>query len=199
MDSALAYERHAEAFLALRDNSAVGSGVARRWAESLPPGTEVLEIACGGGRPVTEILIEAQLRIWAIDSSPTLLAEFRKRFPDIPTQCRAVLESDLFGRQFEAAITIGLIFLLPEDEQRRVLERVSGVLGDGGRFLFTAPVETGTWTDQVTGCRCSSLGAREYTRALEAAGFRLLGTHEDSGRNNYYEAEKVTAPESRAP
>jgi SAM-dependent methyltransferase len=191
MNSASAYEMHAREFLAERDKWQVGAGVVTGWARSLPAGTDVIDIACGGGYPVTRVLVEAGLNPWAIDASATLLERFRVRFPNIPAQCALALQSDYFGRQFGAAISIGLIFLLEASEQVALLQRVSEILLPGGRFLFTAPIETGTWRDTTTGHECRSLGRARYVEALENAGFCVVGTHVDEGKNNHYEAQKV--------
>lgn len=190
-DSTSVYEKHAESYLLKRDTSTVGVKVTDRWARSLRPGADVIEIACGGGFPVTTTLVEAGLTLWAIDSSPTLIAAFKQRFPTIPTQCATVLESDYFQRKYDAAIAIGLIFLLCENDQHKTLERVSEILNPGGSFLFTAPIEVGTWVDVNTGHTCRSLGREVYENALQQSGFRLVGRYEDIGKNNYYEAEKV--------
>jgi len=156
----------------------------------------VVDIACGGGYPITKALVDSGLVVWVIDSSPTLLKQFRLRFPTIPNQCASALKSDYFGRTFDAAISIGLVFLLHEDEQLAFLYRVSEILVPRGRFLFTAPVEIGTWQDVTTGLEYRSLGRIAYTRALERIGFRLIRTHIDEGENNYYEAEKISGPAS---
>jgi len=191
MNSASAYELHAVQFLHARDTSWVGAGIVAGWASALPAGTDVIEIACGGGYPVTRTLVESGVNVWALDASPTLLERFRSRFPGIPTQCASALESDYFGRQFGAAISIGLLFLLEASEQLTLLRRVSEILLPGGRFLFTAPIETGTWRDTTTGHECRSLGKARYVEALEQAGFCVIGTHVDEGNNNHYEAQKV--------
>ena len=191
MDSADAYDQHAAAFLRLRDRSTIGAEVVGAWAQSLTRGTEVIEIACGGGLPVTRVLADAGLRIWAIDASPTLLETFRGRFPDIPVQCARAQHSDFFDRKFAAAISIGLVFLLSAAEQQGLIHRVAEALLPGGRFLFTAPVEVGTWTDTVTGHACHSLGRDAYQRVFREAGLLPLGTRVDEGRNNYYEVTKT--------
>lgn len=191
MNPASAYELHALEFLDARDKSLVGASIVASWARALPVGTDVIEIACGGGYPVSQTLVETGVNLWAIDPSPTLLERFRLRFPNIPTQCALALESDYFGRQFGAAIAIGLLFLLEASEQVALLCRVSEILLPGGRFLFTAPIETGTWRDTTTGHECRSLGRARYVEALENSGFRVIGTHVDEGRNNHYEAQKV--------
>ena len=190
MTSASAYEMHALKFLDAREQWSVGARIVARWAKALPVGTDVIEIACGGGYPVSRTLVEAGVNLWAIDSSPTLLERFRSRFPTIPTQCAQASESDYFGRQFGAAIAIGLLFLLEESEQVALLRRVSAILLPGGRFLFDAPIETGRWRDTTTGHECRSLGRAKYVEALENAGFCVIGTHVDEGKNNHYEVQR---------
>lgn len=191
MNAASFYETQALKYLDARDRSRIGAEVVQSWARSLPFGTTVVEIACGGGYPITQVLVDSRLAVWAIDASPTLLRQFRLRFPTIPTQCASALDSDYFRRTFEAVISIGLVFLLREDEQLAFLRRVSEILVPRGRFLFTAPVEIGTWQDVTTGLECWSLGRVAYTRALKHNGLRVIRTHVDEGANNYYEAEKI--------
>lgn len=191
IDAGRFYEMQALQYLDDRDRSRVGVEVVEQWARSLPFGTPIVEIACGGGYPITQVLVDSGLAVWAIDTSPTLLRQFRLRFPTIPTQCASALESNYFGRTFEAVLSIGLLSFLREDEQLALLHRVSEILEPQGRLLFTAPVETGTWQDVATGLECWSLGRIAYTRALQHLGFRMIRTHVDEGKHNYYEAEKV--------
>jgi cyclopropane fatty-acyl-phospholipid synthase-like methyltransferase len=197
-DSASTYEKHAWAFLSARDRTTTGAEVVERWARSIGPGTEVLEIGCGGGFPVTRVLVDAGLKLWAVDSSPTLLSEFRARFPKIPVECARALECTYFGQKFDAVISIGLVFLLNAEEQAALIHRASELIVPGGRLLFTAPLEIGTWADTTTGNECRSLGRQWYEGILAEAGFRVIATYEDEGRNNYYEAERVSASHAAA-
>lgn len=197
-DSASIYETHARAFLGARDRSTVGTEVVKRWARSLSSGTEVLEIGCGGGLPVTRVLADAGLKLWAVDSSPTLLSEFKERFPTIPVECARALESAYFGRKFGAVISIGLVFLLNAQEQAALIHRASELIIAGGRLLFTAPLEIGTWTDTTTAHECQSLGRERYESILAEASFRVVVTYEDEGRNNYYEAVRVPVSHAAA-
>lgn len=191
VDSASAYEAHALEFLAARDSSDIGADVIRRWARSLPPATEVFEIACGGGLPVTRTLLKEGLGVWATDSSPTLVETFQSRFPDIPVRCERVQEGDGFGRQFGAVVAIGLIFLLDEADQRALIARAATLLEPGGRFLFTAPLETGSWADRTTGLPSLSLGQDAYEAALCEAGFEGIALYRDAGNGNYYDARLI--------
>ena len=185
MDAARFYETQALRYLEDRDRSCVGAEVVQSWVRSLPFGASVVEISFGGGYPITQVLVDSGLAVWAIDTSPTLLRSFRLRCPTIPTQCASALESDYFGRTFEAVLSIGLVSFLREDEQLAFIHRVSEILEPRGHFLFTAPVETGIWQDVATGLDCWSLGRITYT-ALERNGLRVIRTHVDEGENNYY-------------
>lgn len=190
-DSIAAYENNVETFLQYRDQSKVGVDVTRRWARSLKSGAEVIELACGGGLPVTQTLSESGLKLWAVEASPSLVSVFSGRFPTIPVACGSVLDNDYFDRQFDAAIAIGLLFLLNQKDQFKLLHTVSDILRPGGSFLFTAPLEIGTWIENNTGHQCLSLGDAVYRQALQKAGFRVLDCYEDRGKNNYYQVEKL--------
>lgn len=109
----------------------------------------------------------------------------------MPVQCAKVQSSDFFGRSYNAAIAVGLLFLLPEIDQFALIERIADIIVPGGRFLFTAPIETGSWVDFNTGITCQSLGRVRYEACLNAAGFRIASTFVDKGENNYYDAERI--------
>ena len=191
MDSAKAYEAHAHEYLLGRDTSPIGTQVVDQWSRTLRKGATVIELACGGGYPITRVLNAAGLQLWAVESSPTLVTEFRSRFPSIPVQCARVQESDFFGRKYQGTIAIGLIFLLSEQEQANLISRVSAILEPGGRFLFMAPIQIGTWKDMNTGLECKSLGQERYEELLKNVGLHVVATHRDVGENNYYDAEKI--------
>ena len=191
VDFSNGYEDHALAFLDIRDRSPTGHDIVERWARSLKPHAEVIEIGCGGGRPVTRALVEVGLNLWAIDASPTLLRKFAVRFPAIPVKCEQAERSDYFGRHYDAAIAVGHLFLLGASSQIAVINRVSEILRPGARFLFTAPLEVGIWKDAITNLESRSLGSARYEQALVNSGFRMIATCHDEGANNYYEAEKV--------
>jgi SAM-dependent methyltransferase len=188
-DSSNGYERVALEFLAGRGSGSVGIGEAtvRKWAQTLPRGATVLELGCGAGVPITRVLVEAGLNVWALDAAPTLVAAFRQRFPDVPVACEPVEESAFFHRSFDAVLAWGLLFLLPAAIQLDILRRVAAVLEPGGRLLFTSPPQAITWTDAMTGLESRSLGAEAYRECLATLGAVELREYEDEGQNHYYD------------
>ncbi len=192
MDSAAAYEIYARDFMLGRDKSEIGARVVDKWSRTLKDKGTLIELGSGAGYPITRVLHANGQKIWAVDSSPTLVSVFKDRFPAIPVQCVKVQGFDFFGMKFDAAVAIGLLFLLSEEDQIQLISSVASRLNPGGRFLFTAPIEIGEWKDLNTGIACKSLGQEFYDMRLTLAGFRVLSNYVDQGRNNYYDVERLT-------
>ena len=183
------YEGIAEAFMRAR-RASIGPRVVRRWSTALPAGASILDLGCGSGTPISEVLLQEGFAVYGVDASETLTARFRERFPGVPVECSPVEESLFFSRRFDAAIAWGLLFLLPADTQRSLIGKVARALNCDGRFLFTAPREAGTWADGMTGLSSYSLGYEAYAQELEANDLRLVGNDLDEGDNYYYFAVK---------
>lgn len=188
-DPANGYEEFATVFIRARTQS-IGPDIVRPWASSrFGPGDAVLDLACGFGQPITEVLVDLGLDVHAVEASPTLLASFRQRFPQVPTECARAEDSSFFdGKRFSGIVAWGLLFLLPPDSQRTVISKAARALRPGGSFLFTAPPIELSWNDAMTGLPSVSLGRAAYLDALAAAGLTLVAEHTDSGENHYYES-----------
>ncbi len=190
-DPANGWEAMAHAIIDGREHSTIGVAVLRDWARVLPAGASVLDLGCGSGVPVSRTLVDLGFAVSAVDASPRMVAAYRARFPHVPTACEPAEASDLFGRTFDAVVSVGMLFLLGEAAQREVIRRVAAAVVPGGRLLFTAPWQTATWTDPTTGREMRSLGRAEYVTVLETAGFALLATPVDEGENHYFSVARV--------
>ena len=188
-DRSNGWEGVAQSFIAGR--SRIGTATVRAWARALPAGASILDLGCGTGVPVSEVLIGDGFTVYGVDASPSLTAAFRRRFPAAPVACESVEESGFFDRRFDGVVAIGLLFLLSAETQRHVLRRVAAALNPGGRLLFTAPEEDCTWADVLTGRVSRSLGAKAYGEVLARAGLAVVGSHVDEGENYYYDAVRV--------
>ncbi len=187
IDRSEGWDGVAEQFMAARSD--IGATLVRSWArDNLPPSSSVVDVGCGSGVPIAQALIEDGFTVFGIDASPLLIAAFRRRFPHVRTACEAAQDSAFFNRTFDAAVSIGLLFLLSEDDQERVIYRVGGSLRAGGRFLFSAPREICEWQDMLTGRPSRSLGEKEYERILQASGLCLVRCLQ--GENHFFDAAK---------
>lgn len=188
IDQSEGYEEIAELFMTARSD--IGATFVRSWAkDNLRASSSIVDVGCGSGVPIAQALIGDGFTVFGIDASPTLLAVFRRRFPHSPSVCEAAQDSAFFDRRFDAAVSIGLLFLLSANDQRNVFQRVSNALKPGGRFLFTAPWQVAEWQDVLTERQSRSLGKGEYKRLMQESGLRLVDCHEDE--NHFYDAIKM--------
>ena len=194
-DRSNGYESVAAQFLAGRGRSrsnGIGARQVRDWARTLPRGAAVIDLGCGSGFPITEILVTEGLNVYAIDASPSLVEVFRHNLPKTPVACETVEDTMFFDRMFDGVVAWGLMFLLPSEGQRRLIQNIADILVLGGRLLFTSSdVEPLVWNDAMTGLESRSLGAAEYRRQLAAVGLFLTREYEDEGKNHYFDAVKV--------
>jgi SAM-dependent methyltransferase len=195
MDRSNGYEAVAAEFLAGRGSArSAGAGVdeVRKWARSLPGEATVIDLGCGPGIPITDVLVAEGLNVFAVDAAPSFVAAFRQNLPNIPVVCEAVQDSKFFDRTFDAVLAWGLIFLLSPEDQLHLIQRIAALLVPGGHLLFTAPAPRCVWNDAKTGQESRSLGVAEYRARLSEAGLSITAEYEDEGRNHYFDAIKTS-------
>lgn len=197
MDQSNGYEHVAGEFLARRGSgrsTGVGVHAVREWARTLPRGAAVIDLGCGPGFPITEVLVAERLDVFAVDAAPSFVQAFRRNLPHAAVVCEPVQDSTFFHRTFEGVLAWGLLFLLSPEDQRRLIQRIADILVPGGRLLFTSPAQPLLWNDAMTGLESRSLGAEEYRRQLSGVGMSVTSEYEDEGRNHYFDVSKTYLP-----
>ena len=189
-DKSNGWDAFARELITGRQQTRIGAETISAWSQGLPRSAAILDLGCGSGVPVSELLLDSGFQVYGVDASPTLVAEFRRRFPAAEVACEAVEESAFFGRSFTAVVAVGLLFLLTPEVQYRLIHKVGQVLLPGGHFLFTSPCQLCRWEDLWTGRESVSLGAETYTAILTQAGLSVSGHYLDEGDNYYFAAIK---------
>ncbi len=188
-DKSNGYEDVAEDFMAAR-NVRIGPSTVREWSGTVAPGSSILDLGCGHGVPISQVLVEEGFDVYGVDGSAKLIRAFCERFPGAHAECSAVEDSKFFGRTFDAVVAIGLMFLLTPDIQAEIIRKIGRALNPGGKFLFTSAKEAVEWRDSLTGRESVSLGAERYVEILREAGLTLVGEDVDEGGNHYYYVAK---------
>src|SRR5213595_3232438 len=122
-DRSNGYEGVASEFLAGRGSArtrskGIGVTTVREWARTLPRGAAVIDLGCGPGFPITEVLVAEGLNVYGVDAAPSFVEAFRRNLPNTPVVCEDVDDSTFFDRTFHAVLAWGLMFLLSPEEQR---------------------------------------------------------------------------------
>ncbi|WP_134091596.1 trans-aconitate 2-methyltransferase [Olivibacter sp. XZL3] len=192
MDKSNGYDSIARTFIEVRGQAVDGIGTSsvRKWAQTFAKGSTVLDLGCGTGMPISNVLLDEGLTVYGIDASATMIEAFKENFPDSSAACEAAEESTFFNRQFDGIIAWGLLFLLSAEVQKALIPKVAKALQIRGKFLFTAPSVVAEWEDTLTGRRSVSLGAKAYREILTSSGLSLIDEFEDERNNHYYHAVK---------
>lgn len=105
--------------------------------EGLGPGSLVLDLGCGTGRPIATHLAAAGLRVCGVDQSSAMLALAQARLP-AHQWIRAEIERFAFDTTVAAAIAWDSLFHIPRRHHGDIFARLRRRLPPGGRFALTA-------------------------------------------------------------
>lgn len=96
-----------------------------------------LELACANGE-TTRYLARKCLRLMAVDSSPTAVAEARRRtevFPHVSVH-QAVLPRDLPRKRFDLIVVSELLYYIRAVEADCLVSRLARAIAPGGRIIL---------------------------------------------------------------
>lgn len=191
------YEDNAAAWDAQRGRDLFEKTWLDRFCALLPAGAEVLDLGCGMGEPIAAYLVSRGFAVTGVDSSPSLVALARSRFP-----ARQWLVGDMrkleLGRGFRGLLAWHSFFHLSPDEQRPMFERFAAHLLPGGALMFTSGWSEGEAIGEWQGepLYHGSLDTAEYRARLEANGFEVLDhvvSDPDCGYATIWLARKLAA------
>jgi SAM-dependent methyltransferase len=169
------YEENAAAWDRLRGRELFEQPWIDRFAGELPQGGTLLDLGCGSGEPIARHLVDRGFAVTGVDSSPSLIALCRERFPAGEWIVGDMRRLDL-DRRFDGLIAWHSLFHLSPDDQRPMFARFAAHLKPGGALLFTsghdAGVRLGEWRGEPL--YHASLDPAEYAALLAGSGFDLL-------------------------
>jgi len=156
--------------------------------ERIPRGTDVLELGCGAGVPMTRTIAVGR-RLTGVDISDAQLRFARRNVPGA-TFLRADMTTVAFApASFDAVVAFYALTHVPREELPALLSRIHGWLRPGGVFVASFGVEDdpGTVEPEWLGVDMyfSHFSARVNRRLVAEAGFAIES------------AEVLTEPEDR--
>jgi SAM-dependent methyltransferase len=146
-----------------------------RFLALLPSQPEILDIGCGMGEPIAAYLIGRGARLIGLDSSPSLIALARSRFPDRQWMVGDMRRLDL-GRRFDGLIAWHSFFHLAPEDQAPMFARFAAHARPGAALMFTSGWGRGEAIGEWQGepLYHGSLDSEEYRALLEANGFEVV-------------------------
>jgi SAM-dependent methyltransferase len=146
-----------------------------RFLALLPPAPRVLDIGCGMGEPIAAYLIERGAKVTGVDSSPSLIALCRERFPEqrwVVEDMRALQ----LRERFDGLLAWHSFFHLAPEDQEPMFPRFATHAAPGAALMFTSGWGRGEAIGRWQGepLYHGSLDTAEYAALLAANGFAVL-------------------------
>lgn len=169
------YERHARTF----DRERGKNLFERRWLDRFRAvagaGASILDIGCGSGEPIARYLIAAGHDVTGVDSSETMIALCRERFPAQSWVVADMRDLNL-DRRFNGILAWDSFFHLTQDEQKAMFTVFAEHVASGGALMFTSGPRAGEAIGSYQGEALyhASLDPEDYERLLAAHGFDVI-------------------------
>jgi SAM-dependent methyltransferase len=131
----------------------------------LPSGGAVLELGCGNGVPVAQLLAKAGFAVAGVDISPVQIGRAQANVPTGRFVCADMTALEFPAQSFAAIVSFYAIIHVPLAEQPGLLANMYGWLQPGGYLMATLGANTWTGTEEDW---------------LEVAGAQMYWSHADT-------------------
>jgi ubiquinone/menaquinone biosynthesis C-methylase UbiE len=149
-----------------------------KWlANELRANARVLDVGCGTGRPVTEVLAAAGHRVTGYDVSPTMIEIARTQIPGATFDVADLRTLDQPASSWDAVVVCYSLLQLTRAEIDAALVKFADWLAPGGIFLMvTVPVDVEGFDCEFMGkpVTVSSHSAESYRERLTRLGLEVV-------------------------
>ncbi|WP_293536290.1 class I SAM-dependent methyltransferase [Phenylobacterium sp.] len=170
------YTRHADLWDRVRGpDLRLEAGWMGRFAALLPPGSRVLDLGCGTGRPLGAWLLAQGFAVTGVDASAPAIDRARERLPAGTWICADMRSLDL-GDTFDGLLAWDSLFHLTPADQQALFRGLGARAAPGAALMFTSGPDAGTAMGEFGGdpLHHASLSPDAYRRLLAAEGFDVL-------------------------
>ncbi|MEE1795760.1 class I SAM-dependent methyltransferase [Streptomyces sp. BE308] len=162
-------------------HSAAHHASLHRLLEDLAPGSRVLDVGCGTGRPTAQTLADAGHEVLGVDVSPVMTEIAARQVPGAAFRCADIRTLPLPGTDaeeegFDAVCAYFSLLQMSREDQSRLLSKLGRSLRPGGRLVVaTVPLDVEDAGVVFMGrpVRVTSFGAEEFTALVVRAGFAV--------------------------
>lgn len=189
------YDKIAQIYLASRDRLKSGKYI-QQLLKYLPKQSTILDLGCGAGIPVDDILLKAGHEVIGIDISSEQIKLARKNCPHGQFLVGDIFDLDKNEYEVDAVISFYTIFHIPRESHGKWLKIISTYLKKGGLLLLTMGDREFEGEHELHGTKMwsSQYGTAKNKSLVESAGFKIVSSEIDNSggeRHQIILAEKL--------
>lgn len=146
----------------------------------LTPGSRVLDVGSGTGRPTAAALAAAGHDVLGVDVSPVMVSLAARQVPGARFAHADIRELPLEADSFDAVCVYFSLLQMSRPEQSEVVGRLVRALRPGGSMvLATVPADVEDVPIDFMGqpVRATSFGAEDFVSLARAAGLTVVARH----------------------
>lgn len=189
------YDKIVKPYLANRDKLKSGKYL-RQLLKFLPKNSRILDLGCGAGVPVDDVLLKAGHSVIGIDISSEQIAFARKNCKGGQYLIGDMADLKENEYEVEAIVSFYAIFHIKRNRHAEWLKVVASNLSKGGKLLITMGDREFEGTHKLYGQELwsSQYGTAKNRQMIKEAGFEILLDEVDTSggeRHQVIMAEKI--------
>lgn len=173
-DILVTYDAIADQWAGERDASGYEAPWLARFA-GVAAGPRILDLGCGSGRPIAELLVERGMEVTGVDGAAGMCRLFAETLPGAPCH-HADMRGLRLGARFDGILAWNSFFHLSGDDQRAMFAVFEAHAAPGAALMFTSGPDASEAHGAVAGCLVyhASLSPSEYRDLMQRHGFTVL-------------------------
>lgn len=142
----------------------------------LKPGSEILDLGCGAGKPINKFFINKGHKVTGIDISKTQIKLAKGNVPKARYFVKDISKLKKAEFQADAVVSFYVIIHLPREMHEQLFNTVNSFLPAGGYILFTMGTSDSEGIEEFYGTEMyfSQYGPKQNREIVEKAGFEII-------------------------
>lgn len=174
------YDKIAESWAHQMTGSDYGMDYVRKAMRHAKKNSEFLDIGCGSNGRIIDEALKNNFKITALDVSSEMISILKTNHPGLNLINDDFIEWNTI-EQFDLIIAYDSVFHAPQHFQRKITQKMCGLLNKGGILLFAAGATAGEARGEMEGIQFEygSIGYREYLNVIEEMKCKIILMEED--------------------
>jgi len=177
------YDRIAQRYIGVRDQF-VNNRYLLNFNSRLKPGSLILDLGCGAGKPIDRFLVNRGHRVIGVDISRKQINLAKRNVPEAKYVVKDISSLKKEEYKVDAVISFYTILHIPRETHQELFYIINSFLPEGGLILVTMGSSEREGIEDFYGVEMywSHYGPEKNSEIIERAGFEVILDEIDASR-----------------